>query len=164
MSFQLEQSVSVDNNILLNAPLVSAFTAWLVAQVLKPLINLALTGRFNAHMLLTTGGMPSSHTATVIALTTSVAIREGIGSTLFAMCVIFSIIVIHDAMGVRAEAGKQADVINEWSRFLSDIHKDGPFKPEHLKTMLGHSFSQVFAGFILGLLSGGLITLLMDLW
>ena len=78
----------------------------------------------------------------------------GMASVEFAICVIFSIIVIHDSMNIRAEAGKQADVINEWSRILSEMHKDGPFKQEHLKTMLGHSFSQVFAGIILGLIVG----------
>ncbi|HBO35742.1 MAG TPA: divergent PAP2 family protein, partial [Sphaerochaeta sp.] len=66
--------------------------------------------------------------------------------------------VIHDSMGIRREAGKQAEVINEWSRILSDIHREGQFTPENLKTMLGHSFSQVLGGTILGLIVGLLIT------
>ncbi len=144
----------MENNILLNTPLISAFLAWLVAQFLKPFIAKAMGQGFNAHMFLTTGGMPSSHTATVVALTTSIGCLMGMASVEFAICVIFSIIVIHDSMNIRAEAGKQADVINEWSRILSEMHKDGPFKQEHLKTMLGHSFSQVFAGIILGLIVG----------
>ena len=61
---------------------------------------------------------------------------------------------MHDAMGIRQEAGKQAEVINEWSKILSDIHEDGVFSQEHLKTMLGHSFSQVVAGLVFGLLVG----------
>lgn len=142
------------NNILLNAPLISAFIAWLVAQFLKPFVSKAMGQGFNPHMFLSTGGMPSSHTATVIALTTSIGVQLGMQSYAFAICLVFSIIVIHDAMNIRLEAGKQADVINEWSKILSEMHKDGPFKQEHLKTMLGHSFSQVFAGLLLGIVIG----------
>jgi hypothetical protein len=62
-------------------------------------------------------------------------------------------------MGIRRAAGKQAEVINEWSRILSDIHNEGQFTPENLKTMLGHSFSQILGGMILGLAIGLLVTL-----
>lgn len=144
----------MNNDILSNAPLVSAFFAWLIAQIVKPFISMITTREFNAHMLLSTGGMPSSHTSTVIALTTSVGMLEGVGSVHFAICIVFSIIVLHDAMNIRLEAGKQAEVINEWSRILSEIHKDGPFTPENLKTMLGHSFSQVLGGLVLGIIVG----------
>ena len=138
----------MENNILLNAPLVSAFLAWLVAQFLKPFIAKAMGHGFNPHMFLTTGGMPSSHTATVVALSTSVGMTRGLQSYSFAICVV----------NIRLEAGKQADIINEWSRILSEIHKDGLFKQEHLKTMLGHSFSQVLAGIFLGLVVGLVVT------
>lgn len=151
----------MNNNILTNAPLVSAFFAWLLAQLVKPFIGLATTGEFNPHMFLSTGGMPSSHTSTVIALTTSVGMLDGVGSIHFAICLIFSIIVLHDAMNVRLEAGKQAEVINEWSRILSEIHKDGQFTPENLKTMLGHSFSQVLAGLVLGVVTGVVGTMIV---
>ena len=61
---------------------------------------------------------------------------------------------MHDAMNIRMEAGKQAKVINEWSEILSKMHKDGPFEPTNLKTLLGHSFAQVLGGIILGLIVG----------
>lgn len=102
--------------------------------------------------------MPSSHTAGVIALVTSVALTEGLGTIHFAISATFAAIVIHDAMGIRRAAGKQAEVINEWSRILSTIHREGQFTPENLKTMLGHSFSQVLGGMLLGLLVGLYIT------
>ena len=89
-----------------------------------------------------------------MALTTSIGITSGVGSVAFAISLVFAFIVMHDAMGVRQEAGKQAEVINEWSKILSQIHDEGLFNQEHLKTMLGHSFSQVFAGMVLGLLVG----------
>ena len=75
----------MENNILLNAPLVSAFLAWLVAQFLKPFTAKAMGHGFNPHMFLTTGGMPSSHTATVVALSTSVGMTRGLQSYSFAI-------------------------------------------------------------------------------
>ena len=154
----------MDTNILLNAPLVSAFAACAIAQFLQPFIPSLLGHGFNKHMFLSTGGMPSSHTATVMALSTSVALTRGFKSYAFAISIVFSLIVIHDSMNIRMEAGKQADVINEWSKILSEMHKDGPFKQEHLKTMLGHSFSQVAAGLLLGILVGLVITWLIAPW
>ena len=144
----------LNNDILHNAPLISAFVACLAAQVLKPFIAVIMGYKFDRHMFVTTGGMPSSHSATVTALTASIAITQGVGSVAFAVSLVFAFIVMHDAMGIRQEAGKQAEVINEWSKILSDIHEDGVFSQEHLKTMLGHSFSQVVAGLVFGLLVG----------
>ena len=144
----------LNNDILHNAPLISAFVACIAAQVLKPFIAVIMGYKFDRHMFVTTGGMPSSHSATVTALTASIAITQGVGSVAFAVSLVFAFIVMHDAMGIRQEAGKQAEVINEWSRILSDIHEDGVFSQEHLKTMHGHSFSQVVAGLVFGLLVG----------
>lgn len=64
-------------------------------------------------------------------------------------------------MSIRRAAGKQAEVINEWSRILAQIHEDGQFTPENLKTMLGHTFVQVSAGFILGLLIAIIFTVVI---
>ena len=144
----------LNNDRLHNAPLISAFVACLAAQVLKPFIAVIMGYKFDRHMFVTTGGMPSSHSATVTALTASIAITQGVGSVAFAVSLVFAFIVMHDAMGIRQEAGKQAEVINEWSKILSDIHEDGVFSQEHLKPMLGHSFSQVVAGLVFGLLVG----------
>ena len=144
----------VNDDILHNAPLICAFIACVAAQIIKPFLAVIMGFKFDKHMFITTGGMPSSHSATVMALTSSIAITEGIGSIAFAISLVFAFIVMHDAMGVRQEAGKQAEVINEWSKILSQIHEDGLFNQEHLKTMLGHSFSQVLAGLVLGLLVG----------
>ena len=144
----------MNNDIFQNAPFVSAALSFFIAQMLKPFINAIFERQFDWSLLHSTGGMPSSHTAGVIALTTSIALTEGVGTVYFAIAVTFATIVIHDAMGIRRAAGKQAEVINEWSRLLSDIHRDGQFTPENLKTMLGHSFSQVLGGTILGLIIG----------
>jgi len=148
----------MNNDLFDNAPFLSAALSFFLAQLLKPFINALFERRFAWHLLVSTGGMPSSHTAGVIALVTSIGFTQGIGTVYFAIAATFAAVVIHDSMGIRREAGKQAEVINEWSRILSDIHREGQFTPENLKTMLGHSFSQVLGGTILGLIVGLLIT------
>ncbi|WP_320130423.1 divergent PAP2 family protein [uncultured Sphaerochaeta sp.] len=144
----------MNNDILHNAPFLSAALAIFLAQLMKPFINAIFDHQFDWSLLHSTGSMPSSHTAGVIALLTSIGMTEGVGTVDFAIAITFAAIVIHDAMGVRREAGKQAEVINEWSRILSDLHREGQFTPENLKTMLGHSFSQVVGGVIVGLIIG----------
>lgn len=148
----------MNNNILQNAPLVSAFFGMLIAQVLKPIISLIFYRKLDFGLLLSTGSMPSSHTASVVALTTSIGIIKGLGSLEFAIAFVFAAIVIHDSMGIRQEAGKQAEVINNWSRVLSSISENGKITEENLKTMLGHSFNQVIGGIILGLIVGFFVT------
>jgi hypothetical protein len=148
----------MNNNLFGNAPFLSAALSFFLAQLLKPFINTLFERRFTWHLLVSTGGMPSSHTAGVIALVTSIAFTQGVGTIYFAIASTFAAVVIHDSMGIRRAAGKQAEVINEWSRILSDIHREGQFTPENLKTMLGHSFSQVLGGTILGLIVGFLVT------
>ncbi len=145
-------------NLLTNAPLLAAFFSMVIAQALKPLIHLLIDHTFNYKLIFSTGSMPSSHTAAVISLVTSIAMIQGFATTELAIAVVFAAIVIHDAMGIRREAGKQAEVINEWSRILTDLHREGQFTPENLKTMLGHSFSQVVGGIVLGLTVGIIVT------
>lgn len=147
--------------LLSNRPLLSAVIAMLLAQFLKPFVVWITDRTFNFRYFFTTGGMPSSHTSAVVALTTSIYIVEGWQSLAFTISFVFAAIVIHDAMSIRRAAGKQAEVINEWSRILAQIHEDGQFTPENLKTMLGHTFVQVSAGFILGLLIAVIFTVVI---
>jgi len=145
----------INNNILLNAPFISAAISCLIAQLIKPITSLIIGEELDIKKLFSTGGMPSSHTASVVGLTTSIGSIYGIGSHLFAICAVFSLIVIHDAMGIRQEAGKQAALLNQWSQIFSE---DGRFTEANLKTMLGHTFSQVFFGFLLGIIVGFVVT------
>ena len=142
------------NNIFANIPLIAAVIACALAQLLKPVFAKLSGHKFTYHQLLSTGGMPSSHTSAVIALTSSIASLYGVENVAFAISFVFSIIVMHDAMNIRMEAGKQAKVINEWSEILSKIHENGPFEPTNLKTLLGHSFAQVVGGIVLVLIIG----------
>jgi uncharacterized protein len=134
------------NNKWLDVTLVSM----IVAQVYKLFSSLIIEKRLNWKRFWETGGMPSSHTSSVVALTSSVAITEGLHSVIFAISTVFSIVVMYDAAGVRKAAGQHAGVINELTDFFT-MAFDKKFKNEKLKELLGHSRSEVFAGAILGI-------------
>lgn len=134
-----------------NQVLATAVTGWLVAQVLKTLLDLALNKNFNPERLVGSGGMPSSHSSTVCALTTAASYRYGVSSFEFAISFVLSMIVMYDAMGVRRETGKQAKLLN--SILLENPLKlNGEFLQEKLKEYVGHTPLQVIAGAILGIL------------
>ena len=127
--------------------------AWAVAQVSKFFVNLATSGNRDWHYLLTGGGMPSSHSATVCACASSVAYFHGFGSTYFALAAVMAVVVMYDAFNVRQETGKQARVLNY-------IMENWPqMKPEEifdkaLKELVGHTPLQVFMGGVLGVAIG----------
>ena len=132
-----------------NRVLITAFAAWMTAQMIKTLIYRILYKRFDKERIFGSGGMPSSHTATVIALTLSVGIREGFVSSMFSICAVFSMVVIYDALGVRRETGRQGEVIN---RILREFLLDGkPLSEENMKTLVGHTPLEVLGGVIIGL-------------
>ena len=124
-----------------------------IAQVFKVLLILLLTRRWEVGRMLETGGMPSSHSAFVVAVTTGVGFTQGLGSPLFAVCAVFSLIVMHDATGVRRSSGLQARLINELVEELRAVVREN-FAPKPLRVLLGHSYLEVAAGFLIGLLAG----------
>lgn len=132
-----------------NEILMSAALSWGLAQVIKTIIHLILTRKFVAERLVGSGGMPSSHSATVCALTTAIIINEGIQSPLFAMSAILAIIVMYDARGVRRETGIQATVLNELVGIIEKLGADVTYD-EKLKEFVGHTPLQVLVGAILG--------------
>lgn len=139
------------NALINNTVLVSAVLGWFVAQVLKTLIHLFFTKKFVPERLVGSGGMPSSHSATVCALATAILIQEGPDSLFFAIALILAIIVMHDAMGVRRETGIQARILNEMMQLFADMGSDMPAQ-EKLKEFVGHTPLQVLIGAILGIL------------
>ena len=128
---------------------MSAVIGWFVAQILKTIIHMVFTRKFVAERLVGSGGMPSSHSATVCALVTSCCIRYGPGSFEFAISAIFAIIVMYDAMGVRRETGIQAKVLNEMIELFTNMGKDMNVQ-DRLKEFIGHTPLQVLMGAILG--------------
>ena len=130
-----------------NYMLVSAIMGWFFAQVIKIFTNLFVKKKFDIKMLFANGGMPSSHSSTVLALATAAAISQGLGSPAFAISGILSVIVMNDAFGVRWQAGKQAQIINKMVMELFSNKDEFDVK---LKEIIGHTPFQVFMGGLLG--------------
>lgn len=141
-------------NFLTYNPLIfSAFMGMLVAQLAKVILILFMERRMAWDRLTETGGMPSSHSAAVAALATSCGIQYGLNSPYFAISIVFGSIVIYDATGVRRAAGRHAEILNSLIQEMSHLFEEGD-KPKALKTLLGHTYPQVFMGTILGILIG----------
>ncbi len=139
------------NELLGNQILISAVLGWTVAQFLKTVIDMVINKSFNPERIFGSGGMPSSHSATVCALTTASGMKCGVGSFEFAISFVLAMIVMYDAMGVRRETGKQAKLLN--SVFFENIlNLDGVFLQKKLKEYVGHTPLQVAAGAVLGIL------------
>ena len=134
-----------------NRIFISAALGWFVAQVLKTLIHMFITKQFVMERMVGSGGMPSSHSATVCGLATAVGIRYGGGSYEFAMAAILAIVVMHDAMGVRMETGRQGKVLNEMMEVFTNIGKQISAEAR-LKEFVGHTPLQVLMGAILGII------------
>ena len=133
-----------------NDMLLCAFSAWFVAQIIKMLIYWRITKVFSLRRMFGMGGMPSSHTAFLVALTSMIAAREGLGSTSFAIAVAITMVVIYDAMGVRLQTGKQSQVIN---RILHRMLVEGkPLGDDELQELIGHTPTEVFFGAVIGLI------------
>lgn len=134
-------------NLWNNHLLVNAMTAWITAQILKVIIYALMNQKLDIHRLFGDGGMPSGHSATVTALAVTAGMECGLDSPIFAVSTILAIIVMHDAMGVRMEAGKHAKALNELLElFSSDLENE-----IKMKEFLGHTPLQVAFGALLGL-------------
>lgn len=131
--------------------LIVPVVTWFCVQTFKVLWELATTKKFNFKRIIGAGGMPSSHTAIVVSITTMVGRSQGINSVIFAVSLIFSLVVMYDACGVRRQAGKQA-------RILNDIVNTPGFTTvqvrEKLVEALGHTPLQVIVGAIVGFTAG----------
>lgn len=134
-----------------NTVFMSAASGWLIAQILKTVIYMILHREFVSERLVGSGGMPSSHSATVCALSTASCLQFGPGSFEFAVTFILAIIVMHDAMGVRLETGIQAKVLNEIMETFERMGRSELSAQDKLKEFVGHTPLQVLVGAILGI-------------
>ncbi|WP_217589197.1 divergent PAP2 family protein [Lentibacillus saliphilus] len=146
-------------NVLFNFPLIAALAAIIFAQVVKIPIRFAVTREFKPNLAFSTGGMPSSHSAAVSALTTGIGLIDGVTSTIFAVSCVFSIIIMFDASGVRRQAGEHAILLNQlikdFQYFVGEA-KDWQRKADYekrkeLKELLGHQPIEVFFGSVTGI-------------
>lgn len=131
-----------------NPILVPSLIAWTVAQVSKVPVEWARRRRLNFGLLISAGGMPSSHAALVSAMATAVGLREGLNSTAFAISAIVALIVMYDAAGVRRAASIQARILNQ---ILDEVFAGRPLSEQRLKELIGHTPTEVFVGAILGI-------------
>ena len=138
----------IQNILSFNQILTVSLLGWLVAQVLKTIINFILLGKFQLERMWGDGGMPSAHSATVCAMVIATGRCVGVDSAIFAVASVVAIITMHDAMGVRHETGEQAKVLNQMiDQWIEVSEKNAPFLQNmHLKEMVGHTPLQVMAG------------------
>lgn len=144
--------IMYESNFFSNTIFFSAAAGWLVAQILKTFIHMFFSKKFVAERLIGSGGMPSSHSATVCALATASCLKYGPGSFPFAISLILALIVMYDAMGVRRETGIQAKLLNDMIRIFDEMGRKELSTNEKLKEFVGHTPLQVLAGALLGIL------------
>ena len=140
-----------------NPYILTAVSSWVVAQVVKTIIYGLINRRLDLWRLVGDGGMPSGHSATVASLATICLLIHGPASFQFAISFILAIIVCHDATGVRQETGKQAVVINQIVELIGKISDHNIADDAKLKEFVGHTYAQVFAGVILGIINAILL-------
>ncbi|CAO5023443.1 divergent PAP2 family protein [Microcystis aeruginosa] len=135
--------------VLHNQILLVSLLACFTAQGLKALIELIRDGKVSLRYLVSSGGMPSAHSALVGALATGVGLQMGWSSSEFAIAALFAVIVMYDAAGVRQAAGKQARILNQ---IIDEMFQEGKeFNEERLKELIGHTPFQVLVGLSLGI-------------
>ena len=139
------------NEILQNQILICGCLGWGIAQILKTIIYAGINKKIDWKRLFGDGGMPSGHSATVTAMAVRSFLIYGAGSFEFAVTFMLAIIVMHDAMGVRQETGKQAKIIKDLASFMETLGRDITDE-EKLKEFVGHTPLQVTAGAIIGAL------------
>ena len=138
--------------LITNPYLLTAISAWAVAQVVKTILYALMNGGIDWKRLFGDGGMPSGHSATVSSLAVFCALMHGTGSHEFAVSAILAIIVCHDAAGVRHETGKQAVLLNGITEIIEKLKVEQKLPAIELKEFVGHTPLQVLAGIALGIL------------
>jgi acid phosphatase family membrane protein YuiD len=132
-----------------NKCLVAAATAWTLAQIIKVPLEYLLHHEWDWRLLISAGGMPSSHSALVTGVSAAIGFTQGFDSPIFAVAIVVALIVIYDATGVRRHAGDHARVIN---LMIDELLTGHPLAEKELKEVLGHTPREVVAGIALGII------------
>jgi acid phosphatase family membrane protein YuiD len=143
------------NEILYNQPLIATAVAWFLAQLIKTIIDAIKEHRFDFKWLALPGGFPSSHSAAVAALATSIGLKFGFNSGLFSISMVLAGLIIFEAGVIRRAAGRQAEVLN---KIVEDLYKKRKLQAGRLKELLGHTPFEVFFGILLGIIVGILLS------
>jgi len=137
-----------------NPGIKAAIIAWMVAQFVKFMTEVAKNRRIDFTYFVSTGGMPSAHSASVCALATHIGVNSGFHTPIFALAGLFSMIVMFDAQSVRRAAGEQAKILNQ---IVDEVLHKHHLSHTKLAELLGHTRLEVFAGLLLGILVGILV-------
>lgn len=146
--------------LITNPFLLAGTSAWLIAQVVKTVIHAWIHKKIQWERLVGDGGMPSGHSATVTAVCMMSLLIHGPGSFEFAISAILALVVCHDAMGVRRQAGKHAELINEIIAAFNSLTEE-KLTETRLKEFVGHTPIQVIAGILIGVVDAALLYLLL---
>jgi len=148
------------SDLIHNRVLVSAVLAWVIGQFLKFPLEYLLNKRWNWGIIFSAGGLPSSHSSLITAVSLTIGMQEGFDSPLFALAAAIAMIVVYDAAGVRRQAGMHAERINQ---IMKTFFESGQLPEKELKEMLGHTPFEVITGVALGVLISLLMTWMMPL-
>jgi acid phosphatase family membrane protein YuiD len=146
----------VSHSVFDNRILVAAFFAWALAQISKIFYELICQRRLIISRLVSSGGMPSSHSALVTSLATAIGRQQGVASPIFAVAVVLASIVMYDAAGVRRAVSIQARILNQ---MIEEAFQGSPMAEKRLRELIGHTPVQVFVGALLGVAVGLLMTM-----
>lgn len=138
------------NEFIANRMLWNALLAWFIAQFIKLVLDFMATGKLDLHLIVESGGMPSSHSSTICAIAVSIGKAQGFDSPIFALAMVMAMIVMYDATGVRRATGEQGKVLMK----LVDMMKLKDQFKTPLKEVLGHKPLEVLAGALLGVAVG----------
>jgi len=129
--------------------LAAGLTAWWLAQILKLPLFYSHHRRWNWALLISAGGMPSSHSSLVTATSLAIGLFDGFDSSLFALSIAVAMVVIYDATGIRRQAGRHAQKINI---LINELFSGQPISEDQLKEVLGHTPMEALGGMLLGIL------------
>ncbi len=144
--------------LLVNRVLVAGLIAWAIAQAIKVLLEYLRTRHLNWALMISTGGMPSSHSALVVATTLAIGLFYGFDDPVFALAVAITMVITYDATNIRRQAGIHAQKIN---LMINELFTGQPISDERLKEVLGHTPLEVAGGVILGI---GIAILVWFFW
>lgn len=148
-------------DVLRNPVAVAGFLAWFLAQGLKPLFNYFGARRWDWMLIISPGGMPSSHSALMTAVTTAIGLTVGWATPLYALSVAVTGVVVYDAMGVRRQAGIQAERINKLVEEVFNKTASAEYVIENLKEIIGHSPTEAVGGVTFGVVIALIVCQLM---
>ena len=141
--------MSILQQLLSNYVLACAASAWLIAQLLKLPLNFMVNKEWDWTILISPGGMPSSHSAISTATALAIGLKEGFNTSLFALATTLATIVIYDATSIRRQAGIHAEWIN---KIIEEMFKSVNFSYKKLQEVLGHTPFEAIAGVVLGII------------